>query len=308
MIWTLAALLAVLVAVPLLVERLRAPMDARGRRMATGDFVELSRGLTYYEWRGPARGPVVVCIHGLTTPSYVWAPVAVALTALGVRVLTYDLYGRGLSDRPRGPQDRAFFVTQLDELLTALQITRGVTLLGYSMGGAIATAFAQDKPARVDRLVLVAPVGLGHRVSPFLTFCARVPVIGDGLIRVFGDILHRRGIDRTLPAIPEVPDMATRMAGEMGTRGTLPAVLSSLRGMMAEDLAPVHRALAATSLPVLAIWGESDKVIPLAAMGRLAQINRRARQVELPGATHALPYTHAGDILGALTDLLREPI
>jgi pimeloyl-ACP methyl ester carboxylesterase len=308
MIWTLVALLAVLVAVPLLVERLRAPMDARGRRLATGDFVELSRGLTYYEWHGPARGPVVVCIHGLTTPSYVWAPVAVALTALGVRVLTYDLYGRGLSDRPRGRQDRAFFVTQLDELLTALEITRGVTLMGYSMGGAIAAAFAQDRPARIDRLVMIAPVGLGHRSSRFLTFCAAVPVIGDGLVRVFGDILYRRGIDRNLPENPEVPDMVARMTGEMSTRGTLPAVLSSLRGMMAEDLAPTHRALAATSLPVLAIWGEADRVIPLAAMGRLAQINRRARQVELPGATHALPYTHPGDILGAVTDLLREPI
>ena len=308
MIWALVTLLAVLVAVPLLVERLRAPMDARGRRLATGDFVELSRGLTYYEWRGPARGPVVVCVHGLTTPSYVWTPVAVALTALGVRVLTYDLYGRGLSDRPRGRQDRAFFVTQLDELLTALEITRGVTLMGYSMGGAIATAFAQDKPARVDRLVLIAPVGLGHRSSRFLTLCAAVPVIGDGLIRVFGDIVYRRGIDRTLPESPEVPDIVARMTGEMGTRGTLPAVLSSLRGMMAGDMAPTHRVLAATSLPVLAIWGEADKVIPLAAMGRLAQINRRARQVELSGATHALPYTHAGDILGALTDLLREPV
>ncbi|MBI1216950.1 MAG: alpha/beta fold hydrolase [Rhodobacteraceae bacterium] len=308
MIWALAAALAILVAAPLLMERLRRPMDARGRRMAAGDFVELSRGLTYYEWRGPARGPVVVCIHGLTTPSYVWAPVAVALTALGVRVLTYDLYGRGLSDRPAGRQDRAFFVTQLDELLTALEITRAVTLLGYSMGGAIATAFAQDKPARVDRLVLVAPVGLGHRLSRFLTFCAAVPVIGDGLVRVFGDILYRRGIDYSLPDNPEVPDMVARMAGEMGTRGTLPAVLSSLRGMVAEDMAPVHRALAETSLPVLAIWGEADKVIPLAAMGRLAQINRRARQVELSGATHALPYTHPDDILGALTDLLREPV
>lgn len=309
MIWlALVALLLVLVALPPLAEALRPAIDARRRRQAIGDFVELSGGLTYYEWRGPARGPVVVCIHGLTTPSYVWAPLAVELTALGVRVLTYDLYGRGLSDRAPGRQDRAFFVTQLDELLTALEVKRGVTLMGYSMGGAIAAAFAEDRPARVDRLVLLAPVGLGHRMNRFLAFCTRVPVLGDGLIRVFGGLVHRRGVDRSLPPQAELPDMANRMAAEMGVRGTLPAVLSSLRGMMAEEMAPTHRALAATTLPVVAIWGESDRVIPLSGMGRLAQINRRARQVELPGATHALPYTHPDAIMGAVTEFLRETV
>lgn len=309
MIWiALVVLLLVLLALPPLAEAFRPPIDARRRRKASGEVVQLSAGQTYYEWRGAARGPVVVCIHGLTTPSYVWTPLAVALTALGVRVLTYDLYGRGLSDRPQGPQTRAFFVTQLDELLTALEVTRGVTLMGYSMGGAIAAAFAQDRPERVDRLVLLAPVGLGHRMNRFLTFCARVPVLGDGLMRLFGGLVHRSGVDRSLPPNPELPDMAQRMAAEMGVRGTLPAVLSSLRGMMAEDMAPTHRALAVTSLPVLAIWGEADRVIPLAGMGRLVQINRNARQVELPGATHALPYTHPDAIMGALTEFLRETV
>lgn len=307
MIWTILGILAILVLAPTLVEALRAPVDARARRMATGDFVELSRGLTYYEWRGPSRGPIVVCVHGLTVPSYVWTPLAVALTGLGMKVLTYDLYGRGLSDRPAGRQGRAFFVGQLEELLTKLEVTQGVTLIGYSMGGAIATAFAQDHPERVDRLVLVAPAGLGQRVNGFLTFCTRVPILGDGLIRVFGDIVHRRSVDRQLPQNPELPDYTTRVAGEMSHRGTLPAVLSSLRNMVHGDMAPVHRALGETSLPVLAIWGEADRLIPLTSLGRLAQINRNARQVEVAGATHALPYTHPAEIMAAMMDVLREP-
>lgn len=308
MIWALLALILVLLLLPVVVEALRKPMDAKACRLATGDFIELSRGLTYYEWRGPSRGPIVVCVHGLTTPSYVWTPLAVALTGLGMRVLTYDLYGRGMSDRPPGRQDRAFFVTQMEELLAALEITQGVTLIGYSMGGAIATAYAEDHPERVDRLVLVAPVGLGHRVSRFLSFCARVPVLGDGLIRVLGDIMHRRSINRALPVQPELPDFVKRSAAEMGYRGSLPAVLSSLRNMMRENLAQTHRKLGETDLPVLAVWGEVDAVIPLSAMGRLAQINRNARQAEVPGATHALPYTHPEAIMAAMTDVLRDPV
>lgn len=307
MIWALIAVLCLLALAPLLAEALRAPMDARARRLATGDFAELSRGLTYYEWHGPSRGPIVVCIHGLSTPSYIWKPLAKALTGLGIKVLTYDLYGRGLSDRPAGVQDRAFFVSQLDELLDKLEVNQGVTLIGYSMGGAIATAFAQDHPERVDRLVLVAPAGLGHSPSRFLAFCARMPVLGDWLMRLFGAIVHRRSVDRTLPERPEVPGIVARIAGEMGYRGSLSAVLSSLRNMLAADMAPAHRMLGQTDLPVLAIWGGKDKVIPLSALGRLAQLYRDARQVEVAEATHMLPYSHPEAIMAALTEVLREP-
>jgi pimeloyl-ACP methyl ester carboxylesterase len=307
MIWASVGLLILAIVVaPLVAEWLRRPMDARARRMGTGDFAELSRGLTYYQWIGPSRGPVVVCVHGLTTPSYVWVPLAQAMTVLGMRVLIYDLYGRGLSDRVPGRQDRAFFVGQLKELLDALEIKQGVTLMGYSMGGAIAAAYAADHPELVDRLVLVAPCGLGIRQTQFAEFVARVPVVGDWLMRVAGGIVFRRGINRTLEVDPALPDILDRVSGEMGIRGTLPAVLASQRGMLVADLADTHRTLARTSLPVLGIWGAEDKVIPLSSLGQLAQINRAARVVEVEGATHALPYTHVSAIMAALTDFLRQ--
>lgn len=307
MIWIgLGTLLLVLAASPALVERLRPPIDARGRREATGDFADLSGGLTYYEWRGPSRGPVVVCVHGLTAPSYVWTPLAEMLALKGFRVLTYDLFGRGLSDRAPGAQDSAFFVRQLQELLDDQGVRSHVTLMGYSMGGAIATAYAARHPAAVDKLVLLAPVGLGHRLRGFQEFCQRLPVLGDALMLVFGGMSHRAGIDRKLPAPAAVPDIARRLRGEMNLRGTLPAVLSSQRRMLAESREEDHRQFFRTGLPVLAIWGEEDAIIPLAALGRLTQLNRRVRQVSLPGAGHALPYTHPRQIMTALSDFLAD--
>ena len=305
MIWIPALLLLVIVAAPFVVELRRPRLDPEARQDAPGDLVTLSDGVTHYEWHGPSRGNVVVCIHGLTTPSYVWQPLVQRLTGLGLRVLTYDLYGRGLSDRPPGRQDRAFFLRQLDELLTALEVDRSVTLLGYSMGGAIATAYALDHPERVDRLMLLAPVGLGHKMSRFLTFCAEAPGVGEWAIRLLGAVMHRRGIDRRLTPDPALPDFTDRAATAMDLRGTLPAVLSSLRNMMEEDMALPHRQLGDSGLPVVAVWGAADRIIPLSAMGRLAKINRNARQVELPGATHSLPYTHPDQIMDAFTETLR---
>jgi len=91
--------------------------------------------VTHYRWHGPIDGPVIVAVHGLTTPATVWNGMIPFLTAQGYRVLSYDLYGRGFSDAPSGAQNIAFFTRQLGELLADQEITDAVTLMGYSMGG-----------------------------------------------------------------------------------------------------------------------------------------------------------------------------
>ena len=67
-----------------------------------------------------------------------------------------------------------------------------------------------------------------------------------------------------------------------------------------------HSGNIAPRLPVLAIWGERDVTIPLAAMGRLAQWNRDAWQTVIPGAGHALGYTRPKEVLAAVEEHLRE--
>ena len=103
----------------------------RGR--SPGAVAGLPDGLTHYQWHGPARGPVAVGVHGLTTPCFDWRPIA---AVLGCRVPVHVLFGRGCSDRPCGRQDRAFFVRQLDELLTGQSLT-GQGLAGQVLGGQV---------------------------------------------------------------------------------------------------------------------------------------------------------------------------
>ena len=67
MIWWALAILTVaaLIAAPVLAEALRPAMRGAARATAPGQFADLPRGQTHYEWIGPADGPVIVCIHGL---------------------------------------------------------------------------------------------------------------------------------------------------------------------------------------------------------------------------------------------------
>jgi pimeloyl-ACP methyl ester carboxylesterase len=298
-IWVLLVLAGVGLA-PFAIEYLRKRMDSNARSAAPGGFARLSDGVTHFRWIGPERGRIAVCVHGLTTPSLVWQAVAEGLAEDGYRVLVYDLYGRGYSDRPRKPHDRALFHRQLDDLLTHLGITGPVTLLGYSMGGAIGASWAAAHPGRVERLILLAPAGMGHDLGRIARITRDWPVIGDWLFLTMFPRGHRKGTEAERPIARDVPGIIDYQQDELRWRGFLPAVLSSLRGMLAEVLENDHRALRQAGLPVLAIWGRDDRTIPIKAMGVMAQWNPDAHHEVVDGAGHGLPYSHARNIVDAV--------
>ena len=78
----------------------RRDIDDAVRASAGGQFVHLSAGYTHYELDGPPQGRQVVLAAGVTVPYYIWDPTFAALVKAGFRVLRYDYYGRGYSDRP----------------------------------------------------------------------------------------------------------------------------------------------------------------------------------------------------------------
>lgn len=309
MTWLTVAVLilaVLLAAYPFVREARRKVMTDTARRAAPGRLARLSRGVTHYRWHGPARGPVAVCVHGLTTPSYVFDGLVEGLAALGYRVLTYDLYGRGWSDRPAGDQDAIFFLEQLEELLADQRVGDDLTLVGYSMGGSIATCFAAAHPDRLRQLVLLAPAGVGNTGDRLAGFVRKTPILGDWLMHMTFPARHRRGTEaeRALPSA--VPDIVDRQQAELDWRGFVPAVLASLRGILGRTLESEHRRIHTAGVPVLAVWARKDDVIPVAHMGRLAEWSRAARQEVIEEAGHGLTYTHAEEVTAILRARLRE--
>ena len=301
MIWVAAALaLAGLAALPFAIEARKRPVDPQALVREGGEIAPLRHGATWYRWHGDGPGPVLVLVHGLSTPSWVFSGLTDGLAAMGFRVLRYDLYGRGRSARPAAVHDRALFTAQLGGLLDHLGIDEPVTLLGYSMGGAIATCFAAEHPGRVARLILLAPAGMAYAPAPLLARAARWGLVGDWLWLLAGGRHLCRGARAEAPRATAIPDLAERIAREVATRGYLPAILSSERHMLTELLEAEHRQIHDHGLPVLAIWGARDTVIPPPAISKLTEWNRRARHVVVPDASHALGYTHPAQVLAAL--------
>jgi pimeloyl-ACP methyl ester carboxylesterase len=117
-------------------------------RVAVGSI-----SLAVAEWRGPAKGPAVVCIHGLTANHTCWASVADLLSP-AYRLIAYDLRGRGESDKPEKGYSLAHHNEDLAGLLDHFGLRKAV-LVGHSLGAHIAVRFAAMHPERVSKLVLV---------------------------------------------------------------------------------------------------------------------------------------------------------
>ena len=298
MIWLLIGgiLIAALLSIPSVQETLRKPITDSMRRFAPGKFAELSAGLTHYRWIGPERGPVAVCVHGITTPSEGFVPLAQELAQMGYRVLLYDLFGRGFSDYVAGPQDRAFFHQQLQELLAHEGIVEDFTLIGYSAGGCIATSFAAEHMPRIRQLILIASVGLHRPRTATASFMTKRRGPRDLLLRWTYPMAARRYI-RTEVMEGNTPSEVTRaQRAQTRRRGFFPSNLAAMRGILSEDFGSDHKLFAQMGLPVLAIWAGADKIIPAHVIGRLAELNHAAKQDVVEGAGHGVLYTHASAV------------
>lgn len=139
-------------AYPFPVERLRIDVAGTPAEMAYMDVA-------------PARpnGQAVVLLHGKNFCGATWKSAARALAGAGYRVLIPDQIGFCKSDKPREAQ---FSFAMLADNTARLMAARGIErahVVGHSMGGMLAMRFAMLFPARVDRLVLVNPLGLVDR-------------------------------------------------------------------------------------------------------------------------------------------------
>jgi len=211
-------------------------------------------------------------------------------------VISYDLYGRGLSARPTGRHDARLYLDQLTSLMDHLELVKPVDLIGYSMGGAIAQLAAARLPDRIARITLLASAGAGTTASLFYRFCADMPVLGDGLWAWRAPAVMQNS---TAPT-STMPDMRTILANDAAILGTRAAWLSSLRHLLREDLAPDRYVIAAQQIPVTAIWGKRDPIIPPSAAERVARDIPYTQTIHLHDADHALAHTHPEAILASL--------
>jgi pimeloyl-ACP methyl ester carboxylesterase len=258
-------------------------LDDAARRGAPGKFVRLADGVTHYDVSGPDSGRPVVLVHGFSVPYYIWDSTANALASAGFRVVRYDEYGRGLSDRPNVDYTGDLYDRQLTQLLDSLHVTGRVDLAGVSMGGYVTGTFAGRHPDRVRSLTLVDPVAGNNGTSSgmlgwpilgsYLWQTLAVPTMADGQASDFVD-----------PS--RFPGWASRYREQMSYRGFGRALRSHRRWALGLSLDTVYQRVARASIPVLLVWGTSDKTVPFERSASVRAAIPAAEFHAIDGAAH----------------------
>lgn len=276
------------------------------RKEASGSFVQLSDGFTHYELSNPGGEETVVLVHGFSVPYFIYDPTFDFLTQLGFRVLRYDLFGRGFSDRPHTRYNIDLFVRQLSDLLDALQLTRPVHLVGLSTGGPIIATYAARFPERVDKLILIDPVGAKPLPFAPLLRVVTMPFVGEAVASwVRSDRLNTSlaslFFDREL-----VEHLQARYVPQMRYIGFRHALLSTVRNHMLDSFLDSYKQVHALGKPVLLFWGRNDTTVPFKHSDILRAAMPSLRFHAIEGCGHTPHYEKPEVVNQILLRFLRQ--
>lgn len=276
-----------------------------------GAFVEID-GMLVHHVHGGRGSPPVVFVHGLGSAGYLEWRFTLPSVARSHCVYAPDLPGFGRSEQPPDGYGIPLFAHVVEEYLRVHRLRP--VLVGASMGGRVALEVALRRPEAVRKLVLVNALGVVRPNLHLFYPLAAVPGVGETVLGAMREALHR------LP-----PHAIRRYAGRyLGHRGLDEPYLAALREMYATEGYPRAYAstvralirretyrvdslldrLSTTGLPVMLIWGEGDRLLPLARARKARERLAGARLEVIQGAGHA-PQTERPEAFNrALDDFL----
>ena len=244
-------------------------------------------GKIHYRDQGNKTGPALLLIHGSNSMLQTWEPL-VALLGHKYHLISLDLYGHGLTGpNPTGAYDAESNIAEAVKVLDAVGVDKAYWV-GNSMGGWLTWRAGLSVPDRVSGLVLIDASGaqVEQKVKPYLGARLAQSWVGQMLLpEITPRFLVKSSLEETV-AQPE------RLTGEQVDRYWELLRFPGNR-QAAVDRAKTAREpekwseIGSLKMPVLLLWGEQDKVIPLS--------HARAFEAAIPGSK-LIVYSDAGHL------------
>jgi pimeloyl-ACP methyl ester carboxylesterase len=255
--------------------------------------------------RVTGTGDPVLLLHGIGRSLEDWDEQHARLSAHH-ELHSLDLPGFGWSDPVAGPTTLESLADALPAYLDAAGVRMPVAVIGNSLGGAVAMTLATRHPDRVRALVLADSAGFGRQVTVGLRMLAFDP-LATLLMRPTPG--NSRRSTRTIfhdPALTTVERV--RHAQELSARPSHAATmldvardLGTVRGVSARWRRPLVEGVRASGLPVLAVWGARDRILPPSQLAAVARELPDARTRLIPDCGH-MPQIERPDLFAELVE------
>jgi 2-hydroxy-6-oxonona-2,4-dienedioate hydrolase len=229
------------------------------------------------------KGEAVILVHGTATRADRWLRNLEPLADAGFRIYAIDLPGHGFAEKS-GAFDHsisgyarfvASFIDQLD--------TTKVTIVGTSLGGHVAAAYATMHPGKINGLVLVGSMGLlpiGEEMRKRIQAGANNQTrdfIAQKLLRVMADpgLVTESFIEEEF-----------RFNNSPGAAAALQKLGEYIARDLDKDLVGEKLNQLPPDIPILLVWGDQDKTVPLNAGLEAHNLIPRSKLVVLKGVAH----------------------
>jgi pimeloyl-ACP methyl ester carboxylesterase len=229
-------------------------------------FLELHGDRVAY--RDAGDGEVLLLIHGMAGSSETWRSVMPALSKK-FRVVAPDLLGHGQSAKPRGDYSLGAFAVWLRDFLDELGIGPA-SVVGHSLGGGVAMQFVYQHPDYCNRLILISSGGLGPDVGTILRLLSApgaelvLPIIAVPPVLTAGNKLRSwlTGAGIRSPRGAELWSAYSSLSDRQARQSFL-RTLRSVVDYRGQAVSALNRLQLRAEVPVMAIWGDADSIIPV---------------------------------------------
>jgi pimeloyl-ACP methyl ester carboxylesterase len=258
------------------------------------------------------HGPALLLLHGLGCDHTTWLPVVAALSRR-YTVIAPDLLGHGRSAKPRADYSLGGYANAMRDLLTVLGIDK-VTVVGHSFGGGVAMQFAYQFPERTERMVLVAPGGLGPEVTRAIRaitlpgFHQLMGVVTLPGLRHLTTATMRAFAASGLPRTRDLDEVAEIVDSfkDPRARAAIRHVVSAVVDWRGQIVTMVDRAYLTAAMPMCVIWGTEDSVIPVKHAGVASELAPGARVEVIADAGHFPHKDHPQRFVKLLDEFCRS--
>tara|TARA_B100001173_G_C16007959_1_gene556427 strand:+ start:37 stop:993 length:957 start_codon:yes stop_codon:yes gene_type:complete len=277
-----------------------------------GDWAKLSDGNIYYRWFHPEKehfnGQTLILVHGFSTPSFVWGGLIDNFRDSGFKVLVYDHFGRGFSERPRVNYDEDLYVRSLKNLIDDQGLIGKVHLVGYSMGGPIVGYFAEKYPDQTQSMSLIAPAGFQQIMSGVNNWTIK-PIIGEWFWHVFNNRIYGVGrMSETIhsddPLSINEEEFLENFNKQLVFKGFTESLLSTVRHFNLMDCRRMYKKVGNLNIPTFVVWGKKDGVVPHSSSKNLRECIPHSELLTIEEGTHDITYRQPTEVGDAINDFL----
>lgn len=260
-------------------------------------------------YQDDGEGQPVLLIHGWPLSHSSWEMQIPAIVNAGFRCISYDRRGFGKSDMPWEAYDYDALTSDLDALITQLDL-HNVVLVGFSMGGGevvrYLNTYGKERIAKAALIASIIPLVAQKPDNPDGVPQEELEKIMKALHEDRVGFLHDFHKNFYSVGMVSKPVSLARLDSDfiVASQASANATIKAAEAWAATDFRPELKDI---KVPVLIVHGDDDKIVPIKTSGEQAAKGIENNEFHIiEGAPHGLNITHARELNEIIVSFLKK--